>query len=88
MNENKVASILKTTGIVGAILIALSGLVVLCTVHELGFILFLSCAVSAFLTGIAFYAFGELIQLMQDVKDNTAKNASVDQPAEDEIPDI
>ena len=88
MNENKVASILKTTGIVGAILIALSGLVVLCTVHELGFILFLSCAVSAFLTGIAFYAFGEHIQLLQDIKDNTSKNASVDQPAEDEIPDI
>lgn len=88
MNENKVASILKTTGIVGAILILIGGLVIACTVDELGFILFLSCAVSAFLTGIAFYAFGELIQLMQDVKDNTAKNASVDQPAEDEIPDI
>ena len=88
MNENKVASILETTGIVGAILILIGGLVIACTVDELGFILFLSCAVSAFLTGIAFYAFGELIQLMQDVKDNTAKNASVDQPAEDEIPDI
>ena len=88
MNENKVASILKTTGIVVAILILIGGLVIACTVDELGFILFLSCAVSAFLTGIAFYAFGELIQLMQDVKDNTAKNASVDQPAEDEIPDI
>jgi hypothetical protein len=88
MNQNKVANTLKTTGIVGAILIAVSGLVVLCTVHELGFILFLSCAVSAFLTGLAFYAFGEHIQLLQDIKDNTAKNASVDQPAEDEIPDI
>ncbi len=88
MNENKVASILKTTGIVGVILILIGGLVLACTVDELGFILFLSCTVSAFLTGIAFYAFGEHIQLLQDIKDNTSKNASVDQPAEDEIPDI
>ena len=88
MNENKVASILKTTGIVVAILILIGGLVIACTVDELGFILFLSCAVSAFLTGIAFYAFGELIQLTQDIKDNTSKNAPAAQPTEDEIPDI
>ena len=88
MNQNKVANTLKTTGIVGAALIALSGLVVLCTVHEIGFILFLACAVSAFLTGVAFYAFGEIIQLLQDIKDNTSKNAPAAQPMEDEIPDI
>ena len=88
MNQNKIAKTLKTTGIVAAILIAVSGLVMLCTVHELGFILFLACTVSAFLTGVAFYAFGELIQLMQDIKDNTSKNAPAAQPTEDEIPDI
>jgi hypothetical protein len=88
MNQNKVANTLKTTGIVGTILIAVSGLVLLCTVHELGFILFLVCAVSAFLTGLAFYAFGELIQLTQDIKDNTSKNIPTAQPREDEIPDI
>ena len=88
MNENKVANTLKTTGIVGAILILIGGLVIACVVHELGFIIFLSCAVSAFLTGVAFYAFGELIQLTQDIKDNTSKNAPAAQPMEDEIPDI
>ena len=88
MNENKVANTLKTTGIVGAILILIGGIVIACTVDELGFILFLACAVSAFLTGVAFYAFGELIQLMQDIKDNTSKNAPAAQPTEDEIPDI
>lgn len=88
MNKNKVANILKTTGIVWASLIILGGIVIACTVDELGFILFLACAVSAFLTGVVIYAFGELIQLMHDIKDNTSKNAPTDHPKEDEIPDI
>ena len=88
MYENKVATNLKVTGIVSAGLMLLGGIVIATQVKVLGFFVFLVCAVSAFLTGLAFYAFGELIQLTQDIKDNTSKNVPTAQPTEDEIPDI
>lgn len=81
--KNTVASILKVYAIINAV----GGLILALLLGDeisglLAFGVFVAVAVVSF--GI--YAFGEVIQLLEDIKTNTSRTAQKDTPVE--LPDI
>ena len=88
MNTNKVAQVFKVYAIINAIVVLLASMII---ANDTGEILFfiIGAALGVFINFLL-YACGELIQLLQDIKDNTARgmNAGIVPPRDEEIPEI
>ena len=86
--KNQVASILKGYAIFNFIVVVIAGIVLSAQDGEP--IYFAVAFGVGLVVNFAIYAFGEVIQLLQDIKDNTAANAfsGYTEPSENEIPTI
>ena len=73
MGNNKVANILKGYAIFNAVVGCIGGLVVAATMDNM--LLFLIVAAAIAVVSFGIYAFGEVIQLLQDIKVNTMATA-------------
>ena len=69
MEKNKVANILKGYAIFNAVAGCIGGLVVAATMDNM--LLFLIVAAAIAVVSFGIYAFGEIIQLLHDIKMNT-----------------
>lgn len=88
MNTNKVAQIFKGYAIINAIVVLLASMII---ANNTGEILFFIIGVALdVVINFLLYACGELIQLLQDIKDNTSRgmNAGIVPPKDEEIPEI
>ena len=88
MNTNKVAQVFKVYAIINAIVVLLASMII---ANDTGEILFfiIGTALGIFINFLL-YACGELIQLLQDIKDNTSRglNAGIAPPRDEDIPEI
>ncbi len=88
MHTNKVAKIFKVYAIINAIVGLLASIfIALDAENALFFIIGVSLVV---FINFLLYACGELIQLLQDIKDNTSRGMKTgfEPPKDEEIPDI
>lgn len=88
MNTNKVAQVFKVYAIINAIIVILASIIIASENEEVLF--FIIGAALGIFVNFLLYACGELIQLLQDIKDNTARgmNAGIVPPRDEEIPEI
>lgn len=88
MNTNKVAQIFKGYAIINAIVVLLASMIIANNTGEILFFI-IGVALDLFINFLL-YACGELIQLLQDIKDNTSRgmNAGIVPPKDEEIPEI
>ena len=87
MKTNKVAKILKVYGIINAIGSLILGLILADNLPGAVEELWIVEVAAGLVASLFIYAFGEAIQLLQDIKDNTEKGA-ISQPNVDELPEI
>ena len=93
MKENKIAKILKVYAYInGAV-----GIIASCIMggplsdilgDEIGILSIAFGIATAIAVNFLIYAFGEHLQLLQDIKNNTGNGIINDRPQEDEIPEI
>ena len=83
-SKNKVAQILKTYALINAIAGAIAGLFLMADyAFIIGFAAFVGCLVVSFLI----YAFGEVVELLNQIKENTASSKAPVAEA-DELPEL
>lgn len=87
MKKNKVAKILKVYGIANAIGSVVLGLILFDNLPAAVEELWIVEVAAGLVASLFIYAFGEAIQLLQDIKSNTDKG-SVSQPNDDELPEM
>lgn len=87
MKKNKVARILKIYAIINAIVVILASIIISATEEEpLIFIIGFAAGVCV---NFAIYAFGEVVDLLAQIRDNTQKTEPVVAASlEDQLPDI
>ena len=86
-SENKVARILKTYGILNGICALIIGIIMMSDYDGfIGIIVFAAGLVASFLI----YAFGEVVQLLHDIRRNTAVSVEIQNSnsGDNELPDI
>lgn len=93
MHTNKIAKILKTYAYINGVI----GVLASCFIggplsdiigDELGILSIVLGIATAVVVNFLIYAFGEHLQLLQDIKDNTGMSIEGARPQDDEIPEI
>jgi tetratricopeptide (TPR) repeat protein len=70
--ENSVAKALKTIGVVVGIIGLIGGIIIAVTLKDYAFVAFLSVLIGCGISALLLYAFGEVIDLLEGVKNNTS----------------
>lgn len=84
--KNKVARILKIYSIINAIVVFLASVIIAINTEEI--VIFIVGTALAICVDFVIYAFGELIDLLAQIRDNTKANRSTDVDPSIELPDL
>lgn len=84
--KNKVARILKIYSIINAIVVFLASVIIAINTEEI--VIFIVGTALAICVNFVIYAFGELIDLLAQIRDNTKANRSTDVDPSIELPDL
>ena len=84
--QNKVAKILKVYAIINAIVVFLASVIIAVDNEEI--VIFIVGTALAVCVNFVIYAFGELIDLLAQIRDNTKANRNTDVDPSIELPDL
>ena len=84
--KNKVARILKIYSIINAIVVFLASIII--AVNEEEIVIFIVGTALAICVNFVIYAFGELLDLLAQIRDNTKANRNTDVDPSIELPDL
>jgi len=86
--ENKVASILKIYGVINAVTCIILGAVLSNNLpYSLEFLWIVEVAVGI-VASFLLYAFGEVVQILHDIRSNTSSPDKAKEYLDDELPDL
>ena len=84
--KNKVARILKIYSIINAIVVFLTSVIIALGEEEI--IIFIVGTALAICVNFVIYAFGELLDLLAQIRDNTKVNSNTEVDPSIELPDL